>query len=135
MRRSIVAKLVIGALVLVAVSSLAYALTLQLRLDPGLALRGIWTWNSGSSAVVKVRIEYAGYKNGGDHQPYPPVYPGAANVRLLLKARALDGTTVQGAAMGQIPMGAIREFTIVLPKPVSQLQILQVTRIGSGMPI
>ena len=135
MNRRLVAKLVLGALVLLAVSGLAYALALQVRLDPGLAFRGIWTWNSASSAAVKVRIENLGNKYDGNHQPFPPVYPYAANVKLLLKARALDGTTVQGSAMGQIPMGAIREFTIVLPKPVTELQILQVTRLGGGVPM
>ena len=135
MRSNGIVKMALPALLAVAASGLLYALVLQLWLDEGLALRGIWTWNSADSAIVKVRIQNGEFPQdqNGDHQ-FPPAYPGVANVRLLLKARAADGTTVQGGAVGQIPFGATREFTIVLPKPATQLQFLQVLRLPGSMP-
>ncbi len=131
MRRNSIAKWALVAILAVAVSGLVHALVLQLWLDDGLALRGIWTWNYGSSAMVKVRIQSVGYHNGypGDGK-FPP-YLGAANVRILVKARAEDGSAVQGYALGQIAPGAIREFTISLPKRITQLQFLQVVRFSA----
>lgn len=132
MRNHRLARRVLGALVVVACCGLAYALALQLVLDHGLALRGIWTWNSGSASVVKVRLQSVGPAcPWNNHQPTPAT-PYVRSVKIVLKARAIDGTTVQGGAIGQIPAGATREFAIALPKPVTQLQLLQATWLGGG---
>ena len=118
MTRTWIAKSAIAALAVLAVSGLAHALALQLWLDDGLTLKGIWTWNSANSAIVKVRV-HAAVPDPTARATVPIAT--AAIVTVIVKARATDGTTVQGSAVGQIPFGSTREFTIRLPKPVTQL--------------
>jgi len=98
------------ALAVVAFIGVAHA-TLALVVDPCLAFRGQWHWNSASSSVVKTRVQNLGQCAG--------------LVKVGVKARAEDGSTIGGYQYLNVPGGAIREASISLPKRITSLQFTE----------
>jgi len=94
----------------VAFASLTQA-TLALVVDPGLQFLGQWNWNYATTSIVKVRV-----KN---------VSCGSGIVLVEVKARAEDGSTVQGSVRIPLAAGAGREVQIPLSKRITSLQFTQ----------
>jgi hypothetical protein len=102
------------AIALVALSSATDA-TFSVYVSPGLLWKGQWYWNTDDGSVVNVRVANT---NG------IPVF-----VVVDVKARAEDGTTVQGFEWLNIPAKGGREASVELDKSITSLQFTQVRRI------
>ena len=112
MRRTTIAKRLAAALLVAALSGLAHAVTSVHVGDSDLEYRGAVFFNSAKSATVTVRVFY-------DEIP-------TANVSVLVKALAQDGTTVEGSTVGQVKGLTTRPFVIVLPKPITSLVFVRI---------
>lgn len=107
------------ALVLVlalAVTGAAHARALSLYVGCGLQYLGSWTWNENTSSTVQVKVRNLSYRS--------------APVLVEVKAQATDGSTVQGSVTLFLGGHQGRMVSVPLPKPVVQLQFIQIRQIG-----
>jgi hypothetical protein len=104
------------AILAIALSGTAYAATAIFINEEDLEYRGSWTWNSNGSSRVTVRVANTDAEATPDYD----------RVQVVVKARATDGSTVQGTKTALILGGQTRDFNFSFSKPLTSLQFVQI---------
>ena len=115
-----VLKLALAAALMVVLTNVVSAATSYFASEPELVYKGSWYWNSASSSRIQVRI--LNDDNEGEFD----------RIRVVVKARAVDGTTVQGQTIVLVKEGSTRDFNINLSKPITSLVLIQATELPTN---
>jgi hypothetical protein len=120
MNRKSIAMFALVLTLAVGASGLLHAATSVFIYETGdFEYRGQWISNGASSASVKIRVAN-------------PDTVENEFVRVVVKARATDGTQVQGSSIGQVLARGTKDFTITLPKAITSLTLIQILQIPTN---
>lgn len=125
-------RILLAALAGLAAFGLVHAAT-SIYESPGTRYVAHWTWNDAAAGTssVEVLLKAAPPRRPPERLAPPPV-PCVLNVKVLVLARAADGSTLQNYALVQLKAAQPKKVELEFEQPLTSLEFIRILTLSSN---